>query len=134
MLGFLTRKRRCRAASLLVALYAFCLVTPTAVLAFSADTAPSHCLIEVSQAAESKHVHHCDSGQNHSDTGDTGNVDHDQASKCCGLFSVSGVVTPFDVVTVRLPLMPRIVPLFVASLSGQDSGRIDRPPRSLPSL
>ena len=131
MLGFSPRKWRYRAASLLVVLYALCLVAPTAVLAFNADSTPAHCLTEDSQAAGSSHVH---SGQNRSDTGDTGDVDHDQASKCCGLFSVSDVLAPFNAATMRLPLMSQIAPLFVAGLSGQDSDRIDRPPRSLPSL
>lgn len=131
MLGFSTRKWRYRAASLLVVLYALCLVAPTAVLAFDADSTPAHCLTEGAQTAGSSHVH---SGQNRSDTGGTGDMDHDQASKCCGLFSVSGTLTPFDAATIRLPLMSHIEPLFLADLSGQDSDRIDRPPRSLPSL
>ncbi len=131
MLGFLTRKRRYRAASLLVVLYALCLVTPTAVVALSANVTSTHCLTEGSQATGSSHVHHGDSSQDQRDTGD---ANHDHGSKCCGLFSVSGVVTPFDMVAVRLPLMSHVAPLFVASLTGQDSDRIDRPPRSLPSL
>ena len=130
MLGFLTGKWRVRAASLLVVLYAFCLVAPTAVLALSTNMTAVHCLTESLPAGGSNHVHENDSHRNHSPSSD----DHDQTSKCCGLFLVNGVVPASDFVTARAPLVSQLSSTFEASLSGQDSDRIDRPPRSLLSL
>ena len=136
MLSFLTRKRRNRAASLLAVLYALCLTMPTAVLASNADTAPAHCLTEPAAGAGSNHVHHgdLDNSQTSRDHRDTGDANHDHASKCCGLFAVGGVMPTIDFVTVRLPLMSHVAPLLTADLSGQNSDRIERPPRTFPSL
>jgi hypothetical protein len=131
MLGFLTKKWRWRAASLLAVLYALCLVAPTAVLALSAQAAPAHCLTENTLSSVFDHAYHGDSNQNRS------NSDHDglsRTTKCCGLFLVNGVAPTIDVVAVRPPFVSQITALITTNLSAQDSDRIDRPPRILQSI
>lgn len=110
-------------------------MAPTTVLAFSATATAAHCLTEATQTLGSSHVHHNQAGLDHPDTGDADHDhDHDHASKCCGLFAVNGVMPDLDLVAGRLPPESQIPPLFAANLAGQDTDRIDRPPRPLPAL
>ncbi len=57
-----------------------------------------------------------------------------QTGKCCGLFCVSAISPTVNEFAWRHPPAVHLAPLFVASLTGQDSDRIDRPPRFLLSL
>ncbi|MBI1203720.1 MAG: hypothetical protein GC182_14555 [Rhodopseudomonas sp.] len=100
-------------------------------LTFGAAATPAHCLTETTQTFGSGHVHHNKADRDHPDTGD---IDHDHASKCCGLFAVNGVMPNLDLIVERRPPESQIPRLFAADLAGQDTDRIDRPPRSLPSL
>jgi hypothetical protein len=129
MLDLLTRKWRLRAASLLVVLYALCLVAPTAVLAFSA--AAAHCLTDDHHGVGTSHVHEDGSSHRHSGTG------HDekgQADKCCGLFCVSAMVTSVEFFAWQHPPAAHFASFHTGILSGRGDDRIDRPPRSLLSL
>ena len=130
MFGWLTSQWRGRAASLLVALYALCLVTPTAALAFSASPAAAHCLTDDSNhGVGSKHVHADETSHRHSNTGDD---EKGQTGNCCGLFCLSVIAPPVvDLVARQLPPATHLPSLFMESLSGRGSDRIDRPPRSL---
>jgi hypothetical protein len=128
MLGLLTRKWRWRSARLLVVLYALCLVSPTAVLAFSADPAPAHCLTEDHHGIAAGHTHDDGSTHRHSDTGDD---DRSPPGKCCGLFCLSALTPAIDFIANRHPPVTHLAPFFAANLSGRGSDRIDRPPRSL---
>jgi hypothetical protein len=139
----LTGQRRFSVASLLVALYALCLVAPTAVIALNASPAAAHCLTDSnhgrSQGQSDRHAGH-DMGENHNSS--DGSNHHSNAAgdekgqpgQCCGLFCVSAMVTGVDFIAWQHPPVTHIASLFVESLSGQDSDRIDRPPRSLLSL
>ncbi len=131
MFVWLTRRWRWRTASLLVALYAFCLAAPTAVLAFSDGSVPAHCLTDDHQEIGSNHVHEDGSSHHHSGTGDD---DHGQPAKCCGLFSVSGIAPTIDFAVGQQPLVSHLAPRYAKSLTGCGSDRIDRPPRFLLSL
>ena len=139
MLRWLTGQQRNRAASLLVALYALCLVIPTAVMALDVSPAAAHCLTDNSHGQSNHHASHgtgeshhgSDGSSHHSDGGDH---EKSQTGKCCGLFCVSSMVTDIDFVACQHPPALHVASLFVESLSGQDSDRIDRPPRFLPSL
>jgi hypothetical protein len=131
MLGFLTRKRRWRAASLLVVLYALSLAAPTTVLAIGKSGEPAQCQTERHHGTAATHDHQDGSNEHRSDTS---GGDHDQTSKCCGLFLVSAVAPDVDFVTRQHPPVARLGLLSATDLSGQDTDRIDRPPRSLPSL
>ena len=129
MFGWLTRKQRWRAASLLVALYALCLATPTAVVALGLNAIPAHCLTDDHDAGV-VHSHH---GSAHHHSG--GTADHgDHEGKCCGLFGITAIAP--EAATFSMPPAPATQQqaLIAASLSGRGSERIDRPPRSHLSL
>jgi hypothetical protein len=131
MLGFLTRKWRWRAASLLVVLYALSLAAPTTVLAIGKNGEPAQCQTERHHGIAATHDHQDGSNEHRSDTGSS---DHDQTSKCCGLFLVSAVAPDVDFVSLQHPPVARLGFLPANDLSGQDSNRIDRPPRLLQSI
>lgn len=131
MLGWLTRKRRWRVASLLVALYALCLVTPTAVMAVGQGAIPAHCLTDDHHIAGAVHMHQDGSTHHHSGSKQD---DGDHAGKCCGLFSVSAIAPDLDIVVAPREPAPQQPSLTANDLTGRGSDRIDRPPRSRPSL
>ncbi|HZQ14129.1 MAG TPA: hypothetical protein VFB31_15090 [Pseudolabrys sp.] len=131
MLSWLSRKWRWRAASLLVALYAFCLATPTAVLAFSPGAIPAHCLTDDHQDVGVMHVHEDGSAHHHSGGKSD---DGDYASKCCGLFSVSAIAPDLAILPALYRPASRQPALAADSRTGRGSERIDRPPRSPQSL
>ncbi|MDP2409580.1 MAG: hypothetical protein Q8M26_04755 [Pseudolabrys sp.] len=139
MFRWLISQRRRRAASLLVALYALCLITPTAVLALDSLPAAAHCLTEKNHGQSDHHANH-DTGESHhgsagsSHHSNSGDDEKNQTGKCCGLFCISAIATSVDVFGWRHPPTTHVPSLFVESLSGQDTDRIDRPPRSLLSL
>jgi hypothetical protein len=128
MFGWLTRKWRWRAARLLAVLYALCLVAPAAAFTLGHPILPAQCLtgdldgvgmIHLDQHG-SRHHHHSD-----------GSGDHDgQASKCCGLFGLNGIAPAIDFVVGRQPPVSHDPSLIANYLLGQDSDRIDRPPKS----
>ena len=97
----LTKTFRIRAAILVALAYAFCVLAPTAALAFSDSPTAFHCLSELAgmgtpsqhEAAGHTHMdgathrHDEDGAHNHkSDLGDKGDV-----GTCCGLFCVSAL-------------------------------------------
>jgi len=130
MLCWLTSQWRWRVASLLVVLYALCLVSPTAVLAFSQASVPAHCFTGDEYGIGTVHVHEDGLSHHHSGT----DVDHGQPGKCCGLFSVSAIAPAIDFVVRQHPPVLQRPSLVAQSLSGRGADRIDRPPRSLLSL
>lgn len=125
--GWLTKRRRWRAAALLAVLYALCLATPTAVMAFSPAAIPAHCLTDDHQDAGVMHVHQDGSAHHHSDGK---NDDGDHASKCCGLFSVSAIAPDIAILPAPHRFASRQPVLVADSRTGRGSDRIDRPPRS----
>lgn len=131
MLHLLTRKWRVRSASFLVVLYAFCLAAPTTVLALGAAAGPAHCLTGDHHAATAAHDHQDETSRQ---APGTGGSDHSQTSKCCGLFFASAIAPDVDFVSRRHPQVSRLGLSLADDLSGQDSDRIDRPPRSLQSI
>jgi len=108
-------------------------------MALDASPAAAHCLTEKSHGQSNHHAglvtdeshHGSDGSSHHSNAGDD---EKSQAGKCCGLFCVSAMVTGVDFVAWQHPPAMHVASLFVESLSGQNSDRIDRPPRSLLSL
>jgi len=128
MLAWLTHGWRKRAAALLVALYALCVVAPVAAVAASDGAMPAHCLDHDDMAA-----HQGDgAGHPHSAPGDD---DHGSVAKCCGLFGVSALAPTFDVVVGHMTQTSGVaMPPPAESLLGRNSDRIDRPPRLLRSI
>jgi len=131
MLGQLTRKWRWRAAIAFVALYTLCLATPTAVLAFSSQTLPAHCLSDDEHGIGANHVHQDESSHHHSNTG---SADQDQSGKCCGLFGSIAIAPELHFIVAQHAPITQPTALAAKNLSGRGSDRIDRPPRSNLSL
>jgi len=142
MLVLLTSQWRKRAAAILVALYALCLVAPAVAFAFNESPATAlylsltddHRSMGESGLGES-HVHQ-DGMDHHKSSPDKSNFGgDDHPGNCCGLFCVTAIVPPALGVTALHPMQVSAVVLPVAeSLFGRSSNRIDRPPRTLTSL
>jgi hypothetical protein len=116
---------------MLVAVYALCVVAPAAALALADAATAVHCLTGDHHSVAKVHVHA--DGASHQHSGDR---DHKsgQPGNCCGLFCVSGIAQVFDVTLYSPAPLSEVPVLVVQSISGRSSDRIDRPPRSLPSL
>ena len=129
MLARLTRKWRWRAASLLVVAYALCLAAPTAVLALSGAPAAAHCLTDDHHGLAASHVHEHGAPHHHD-----GNGGDDPPGKCCGLFCLNAL-SPDTLFIVSPPAhWAAVIVARPQAMSGRGTDRIDRPPRSLPSL
>ncbi|MBX9846501.1 MAG: hypothetical protein K2Z80_32310 [Xanthobacteraceae bacterium] len=98
MLSAATRKTRVWAAAFLAVFYAFCLVAPTAALAFGDSEA--HCLARDNHGTGYSHVH--DDGLAHSHDNDASpaadvpDSDGKATGKCCGLFCVPALAAGLD--------------------------------------
>lgn len=126
MLVLLTSKWRQRAATVLVTLYALCLLAPATVFAFSDSSAPAHCL------TTTDHHMGLSEGSGPSDHGDAGH-DQDQGllGKCCGLFCVTAAAPEFNMMIEPATPASAIAATVVEDLFGRSSSGIDRPPRPL---
>lgn len=142
MFVLLTSKWRERAAAIVVALYALCLVAPTAAFAFSDDLMPAHCLSLADDhpgAAELAvaESHTYQDGINHHKSSDSksspGDADH--PGNCCGLFCLTAIAPPaFSIAETRVVQVSVVALPAAESLFGRSASRIDRPPRALLSL
>src|SRR5574340_818952 len=126
MLASLTKRWRLRAAIVLAAAYAMCLLAPTAVFAFSSVPGPAHCLTDDNHGLALVHDHQ--NGSTHHDDG--GRAD-DHASQCCGLFCLSAISPDVAFAAEPQGVLAALLALPPAALTGLASDRIDRPPRSL---
>ncbi|HVZ51102.1 MAG TPA: hypothetical protein VG986_03995 [Pseudolabrys sp.] len=130
MLAWLTNGWRKRAAALLVALYALCVVAPVAAMAASDGAMPTHCLDHDHDGMASPHG----DGSDHRHSIPSGD-DHGNLAKCCGLFGVNALAPTFDVVVGHIARVSDVaMPPPAESLLGRNSDRIDRPPRFLRSI
>lgn len=136
MFVLLTSKWRERAAAVMVALYALCLVSPTAAFAFSNDLTPAHCLSLADNHPGTAEMAVADShayqdGINHHKSSDSKSSPGD----CCGLFCLTAIAPPaFSVAETQVVQVSAVALPAAESLFGRSAGRIDRPPRVLPSL
>jgi hypothetical protein len=130
MLVMSAGKWRQRAAAVLVAVYALCLVAPVTAFAFSDVSAPCLALTDDHHGiGESHHHQHGVDQQKSSHDGDN------HPGKCCGLFCVTAIAPPaFGVAEMQLVQASAVAMPAVAYLSGRNASRIDRPPRSVLSL
>jgi hypothetical protein len=138
----LTKTLRVKAAIVLAALYALCILAPAVAFALSDNPAVAHCLTEGHVGVHdhgSKHEHggklhvHADgTTHQHHDDGAAPQAPADDGkgpiASCCGLFSVvaiPGEPVPsfgFD------SLASVVLPIFGEALSGRGPERINRPP------
>jgi hypothetical protein len=147
MLSVPTRKFRVKAAIALVALYALCILAPTAAFALSSNPAMAHCLIEdhvapvVHDHGGTAHMHehggtthvHADgvAHQHHHDGAPqkhSGGDGKTPVPSCCGLFSVVAIADEPGVVLGSAGHASRLTPALRDALSGRGPDRINRPP------
>jgi hypothetical protein len=151
MLSVPTRSFRIKAAIVLAAVYALCVLAPSAAFAFSGNPLIAHCLIE-DHATATVHDHaasgHDHGGNIHMHADGTAHQHHDdgQAPKshsgggkadiatCCGLFSVVAIAGEPDLVLGSSGHASILLPPPREVLSGRGPERINRPPISLLSL
>lgn len=151
----LTRIMRVKAARILVALYALCLVTPIAGFAF-ADSALAHCLTSPTQVqhtehvfSEAAHVHHGMTHANHdhqtSANAESADAMNDHAGMthsggksttpaCCGVMCVSALPATLFELTPRTMTHASVVASSDAGISGEAPDLLYRPPIILLSI
>lgn len=133
------RRIRWRAAIALAALYAFCVLLPSAALAVTHVAA--HCLTGSNGAS---HVHRAveKASEQHSHShGDAAQHDHDGAShphentsdkagngNCCGLFCVSAISHDATLAPAVFSAAAKDSPALADALVGHEPDRITRPP------
>jgi hypothetical protein len=152
MLTQLTRIMRIKAARILVALYAFCLVAPVS-LAF-ADSALAHCLTSPTQVkhvghahGEAAHVHQGMADHDHQASANAESADtmHDHAGMtdsggkstapaCCGVMCVSALPASMFELTPRTMIHASVVASSDAGISGEAPDLLYRPPIVLLSI
>jgi hypothetical protein len=149
MLSGLTKRFRVRAAIVIAALYALCILTPAVAFAFSNNPAVPLCLIEGHVGVHNSggmddhgaahdhggmvHVHVDGSPHQHHDDGTSPqHTDDDKArvGSCCGLFSVVAIAGEPSPNLGLYSLASVVVPVVGTALSGRGPERINRPPIS----
>jgi hypothetical protein len=136
MLSAVAKTVRIRAAIVLAALYALCILAPAAAFAFSDNPAVAHCLTEghvgVHDHGGKAHVHadgtahqHHDDGAAPQPSGDDGKA---PMATCCSLFSVVAI-SGEPVPSLEFYSLASVVqPPPGEALSGRGPERINRPP------
>jgi hypothetical protein len=142
MLSVLTKTFRVKAATVLAALYALCILAPAAAFAFSDNPAVAHCLTEghvgvhdhtgKHDHAGNVHVHADGTAHQHHDDGaapqPSGDDGKSPMATCCGLFSVVAI-SGEPVPTLGFHSLASVVlPPLGEALSGRGPERINRPP------
>jgi hypothetical protein len=156
MLSVPTKGFRVKAAIVLAALYALCILAPSAAFAFSGNPLIAHCLIEDhitaaghdhgasghEHGSNKVHLHADGTTHQHHDDGQvprqtpkssSGGGKADVAT-CCGLFSVVAIAGEPDLILGSSGHASILVPPLREALSGRGPERINRPPISLLSL
>lgn len=136
MVALFTKGWRRALGALVIALYAACVMLPTAAVASTHAPVSEHCLGEHHHSvAEHQHTAdrtpHAHGVASHDEPADH---DHGRPEKCCGLFGVTALAPGFQVVAVGRTQSADMAMPRVTSLLGSSGGRIDRPPRTLLSL
>jgi hypothetical protein len=160
MLSVPTKSFRVKAAIALAALYALCVLAPSAAFAFSNSPSIAHCLIEGHDAiavhdhtTPAAHDHgtaaaHDHGGKMHVHADGTTHQHHDDGqvpkspsgggkadvATCCGLFSVVAIAGEPDLILGSSGHASVLRPPLREALSGRGPERINRPPISLLSL
>lgn len=130
MVALFTNGWRRSLGALVVALYALCVMLPTAAVAASHSPVSEHCLGEHHHGPSGTAIH------DHAGAPDGEPADHHhgQDEKCCGLFGVTALAPGFQAIAIERTQGSDLVVPRTASLLGSRGNRIDRPPRDLLSL
>jgi hypothetical protein len=151
MLVRLTKATRRCAAMLVGALYALCIIMPSAAVALGAGDGPVHCFTD--EQLGLTHVHHSGAGHAHTEGHARTHVDADgtthhhdgtyhpaksgtgsDPAACCGLFGLTAMAVDPQLVLDAPSRQASILPVSFETLTGRGPDRINRPPIVLPSL
>jgi len=134
----LTKHFRSRAAVFIAFAYAFCVLAPSAAVAFADSPTAFHCLAELTEmSAPPAHagmshmhadgtIHHHDQSGVPADHSDSDGKVH--GGSCCGLFCVSALVhDPGFMFGITAPASPVLPPLAIG-LTGRAPSPLHRPP------
>jgi hypothetical protein len=129
MLTSLTKSVRYWVAMGFIALYAACILAPTAALAFSgASCLTEHDLAQAhSHAGDAAHDH--GDQHNHAGAADAP-ADDDSASKCCGMVFCSALAPGLASSLAPAVLSGRTVSAVMQDFTGLPPHKLIRPPRS----
>jgi hypothetical protein len=134
----LSKNFRIRAAILVALAYAFCVLAPSAALAFTDSPTAFQCLSELDEInAPSQHegaghthmdgvnLHHVEGSAtgHHSDLGHKGH-----AGSCCGLFCISGLAHDPGLTFGVSVLASSQLPFLAKSFAGRSPSPLHRPP------
>ena len=131
MLVWLTKRLRRRAATLLVVLYAICLLAPSAAFALADASRQAHCLTQADHGLAKAHVHHVGAKHEHPQKSDD---EKDQLKNCCGLFCLTALTPAIDLAIGQSPVGSTVVATLEDAIARGAPGRLDRPPISLLSF
>jgi hypothetical protein len=136
---------------LIGALYALCIIMPTAAVALGAGDRPVHCFTD--EQLGLAHVHQPGVGHAHMDGHGQAHVHADgtthhhgathhpaksgnssDPAACCGLFGLTAMAVDPQLDFGAPARVSSIIPLSLEKLTGRDPDRINRPPIVLPPL
>ena len=125
---------RVKAAIVLAAVYALCIVAPSAAFAFSANPSVAHCLTEGHVGVHDHgnvHVHADGTAHQHEHDGTappSGDDEKSRVASCCSLFSVVAIPGEPGLSPGLYGPGSIVLPILADALSGRGPERINRPP------
>ena len=152
MLVRVTRTVRRRAATIVAALYALCVLMPAAALALGSADGPVHCFTDQQlglhvhqsvaahghsaahghanlQMPAGEHVHSAHAPHRHDESHPPGTGDRsDHPATCCGLFGVTAMTVDPQLDLGAPSRHSSILPTSFEELTGRGPDRINRPP------
>jgi len=137
MFSWLTRRFRIRTAIALAAVYALCVLAPTAALAVMHGPAVVHCLTEQHGLATSHahddgmHVHGDGTTHHHGNGAAPAHSDRDgkaHPADCCGLFCMAALAAEPAVTLANPQHFSLVGPALDDDVAGRGPDRINRPP------
>ena len=132
MLTGLTKAVRDWVAMGFIALYALCILAPTAALAFTGSSCLEHDLAAAhSHAGEAAHAdaHHHGDEHDHTGAADTPSDDHAAGSKCCGMVFCSALTPELATALAPAVLSGRTAFAAMQDFSGVPPDKLIRPPK-----
>jgi hypothetical protein len=134
MLVWLTKRLRHKAATLLVVLYAICLLAPSTAFALADAPRQAHCLTQADHGLAKAHAHHGGIEHEHAQNPQKSDNEKDQLKNCCGLFCLSALTPAIDLAIGQSPVGSALVATLEDAVAHAAPDRLDRPPISLPSF
>ena len=144
-MSWLTKRLRLRAALMMAAVYALCVVAPPVALAFTDGAVAAHCLFEDldgsphvhSQSAQKRadaHTHASGTAHDRIDATapiKSGGETQGNVVACCGLFCVPAIFGNQPALLADHVSNSPIFPAIEDRLAGRGPDRLNRPPKAL---